>query len=213
MMCKLPTRCTSRICCIVAAAFAVLIGTLSDQHAAYAQGNDDDYVDVSLTLEVPYTLNGIIGHDVKIVVENKGSRPAYDVEVVVEIESPEKSHFRGQNQPPVGSVLYGNDVSWDEQDVGRSFRWIIPEVAGLKRAEFTGQVVHRVNMTDEYSPPAPVYDNRLYVHAFSGRVTTSSFESNLRKENNTSRVWSYRSDDGTLMKDTTKYGAIIPSMY
>ena len=51
-MCKLPTPCKIQICCIVAAIFTALTGTLSSQHAAYAQGSENEYVDVSLTLEI-----------------------------------------------------------------------------------------------------------------------------------------------------------------
>ena len=191
---KSSTRCTLQICCIVAAVSAALIVTLSDQHVAYSQGGDDDYVDVSLTLEIP-NVDAKFVHSIDIVVENKGDRPAYDVEVVLEVESPEKSHFRNGSQPPVGTVLFGDDVPWDDQGAGRSLRWIIPELGGKQREVFNTGVTHKV--PSGATPPPPLFDNETYVHAFSGRVTTSSFESNLHKGNNTSRVWSYEYDEST----------------
>ncbi len=190
-MCKMPLRCNLRICCAIAAVFAALAGAIFNEHVAYAQGGDNDYVDVVLTLEVPRSSSGLIRHQVKIILENKGARPAYDVEVIVAVESPENSHFpQHVTTPPVGSLVLGNDVPWDEQGVGRSLRWTVPVLAAQQREEFTATVAHKVTM-GPLSPPAPVYDNTLFVHRYYGVVTTSSFESSLHKENNTSRVWSY----------------------
>ena len=170
------TRCKLQICCIVAAIFTALAGTLSSEHAAYAQGSENDYVDVGLTLEIPNT-NGVPRP--KIVVVNNGSRTAYDVVVVVDLVFPEKSHFSGFTGQvvPVGSVSYENNE--------RSLRWTIPALGGLQREEFNvGTTVERTT--------APSFDNIFYVHEFYGEVTTSSFESSLHEGNNTSRVWSYK---------------------
>ena len=84
-MCKLPIPCKIQICCIVAAIFTALTGALSSQHAAYAQGSNNDYVDVGLTLEVPESRSSI---DLNLIVVNNGTRAAYDVEVVVTFVSP-----------------------------------------------------------------------------------------------------------------------------
>ena len=103
-MCKLPIPCKLQICCIVAAIFIALTGALFNQHAAYAQGSENDYVDVSLTLEIPDTNSN---PRPTIIVVNNGSRTAYDVVVVVDLVSPEKSHFGSfqTQKTPVGSVV------------------------------------------------------------------------------------------------------------
>ena len=67
-----------------------------------------------------------------------------------------------------------------------SLHWTIPALGGLQREEVTALVTHKTN-----SPYTPVYDNEFDPHELFGRVTTSSFESDLHKGNNTSRVWSY----------------------
>ena len=175
-MCKLPTQCRIQIWCIVAAVFAALSGTLSDQHAAYAQGTDNDYVDVGLTLEVPQNIDLIP----RIIVVNNGSRTAYDVEAVVSIESPASSYFSDS----IAGPLSIGSVSLESGERPRSLRLSIPALEGGKRAE------HQVYVT--YSTgTAPIFDNNRVSHEFLGRVTTSSFESDHHKGDNTSRVWSY----------------------
>ena len=188
MMCKFPTRCRVQICFIVAAVFAALAGTLTDQHAAYAQGGDNDYVDVGLTLEVPPHKSQGTSHVLSIVVVNQGARTAYDVEVVVSIESPALSHFDDEpanvlSQSGGVAVLPIGSLSLESND--RSLRWSIPALKGGQRVEYL------VGVTFE-TATAPTFDNSRSPHEFLGRVTTSSFEGDLHKGNNTSRVWSYR---------------------
>ena len=139
----------------------------------HAQGNDNDYVDVGVTLEVPHHIDLYSN----IIVVNRGSRTAYDVEVVVGIESPGSSYFRDtQVNPPIGgSYLASNG----------SLLWSIPALEGGRREEY------RVNVVNASGDP--VFDNSRHPHEFFGRVTTSSFESGLHQGNNTSRVWSYAS--------------------
>ena len=172
----------------IAAVIALLTGAFFDEHVAYAQGGEDDYVDVGLTLEVlelPRTDErgtpvppGLINHDVRVIVVNNGSRTAYDVEVVMDVEHPQ------ENSPfvevlnvrvPVGRVSLENN--------GRTLRWTIPALGGLQREEFLAEVIHR--------DPNGLFDNSEYVHEVFGKVTTSSHESSLHKGNNTARVWSY----------------------
>ncbi len=154
-----------------------LSGAIFAPDPIHAQESNNDYVDLGLTLEVP---NTIVGVDPKIIVVNNGTRTAYDVEIVVKVVSPQKSHFTfpdAQLQVPVGSLSSENN--------GRTLRWTIPELGGLQREELT------VDTTIERTA-APAFDNNLFVHEFYGEVTTSSFESDLHEGNNTSRVWSYR---------------------
>ncbi len=180
-MCKLPTPCKLQICCIVAAIFTALTGALSSQPAAHAQGADDDYVDIGLTLE---TIAYIGDPKPTIIVVNNGSRTAYDVVVVVDLVSPEKSHFNLNFQAyvaPVGSVsLESND---------RSLRWTIPALRGRQREVLTVDTNTRAT--------SPSFDNSRYVHEFYGEVTTSSFESSIHEGNNTSRIWTYRYETGS----------------
>ena len=51
-------KCRIRLIAI-AAVLAALTGTFFGEHVAYAQGGEDDYVDVGLTLEVPLDFSGI----------------------------------------------------------------------------------------------------------------------------------------------------------
>ena len=142
-------------------------------HTAHAQGDEDDYVDVALTLETPDTEPG---RELTVIVMNLGSRTAYDVEVVVNIVFPENlSFFRFPPDVPIGTASLENG--------GHSFRWTIPELLGLQRVAITELV------TDRFSGP-PALDAREYPHEFYGEVTTASFESEHRGGNNTDRVWS-----------------------
>ena len=170
--------------------FAVLAGAISDQHAAHAQGTDNDYVDVGVNLEVPISsINS--GYKLQIVVVNNGARTAYDVEVVVSVESPTLSHFLDEpvEKPGTPEISYPPIGSASLESNERSLRWSIPALEGGRRLEYFVGVIHR-------SVTAPTFDNRRIPHEFLGRVTTSSFESDLHKEDNTSRTWSYRVNEG-----------------
>ena len=158
--------------CLIAiiAVFAALTGALSVQHSAYAQEVDNDYVDVGVSLEVPRH----ISHQVRIVVVNQGARSAHDVVVVVRVKSPALSHFTDGLLQPAMSL---------ENDK-RSLRWSIPKLEGLQRVEHLVGIGH-------VSGSGVIFDNSRIVHEFYGEVTTSSFESDRQKGNNTSRVWSY----------------------
>ena len=177
-MCKTTIPCNFQICCTIAAIFVALTGALSDQHAAHAQGSNEDYVDVGVTLEV-LRHQGTDTPKLNVIAVNNGSRTAHDVEVVVDVVSPEDSSFFELENPivPVGRLSQG--------DSKYSIRWSIPELGELQREVLEVKVRVRV-------PEGPVqFDNSRYPHELLGRVTTSSFESDIHKGNNTSRVWSY----------------------
>ena len=160
--------------------FAALTGAFFDQNVAHAQAGDNDYVDVGLILGVPDHVHIAGHHDLNIIVVNHGSRTAYDVEVVVDIVYPEdSSHFRRTPTVPVGNATVENNE--------RTLRWSIPSLGELQRAEVTADV------TNIFSGSGlPNFDYADHPHEHFGKVTTSSFESELHKENNTARVWSYR---------------------
>ena len=146
---------------------------------AHAQGDAHDYVDIGLILEFPDTVVGNLYHDLDIIVVNQGSRTAYDVEVAATVEYPVgTSHFREKPEVPVGSASLDAD--------GYTLSWSIPELGGLQREQVTAEIRHRQTTTGE-TP----FDNRSHPHEVHGTVTTSSFESDLHKGNNASRVWSY----------------------
>ena len=157
---------------------AVAVGfAFFDAGSSHAQGDDNDHVDVALILEFPETVVGGTIHHLNVIVVNHGSRNAYDVEVEVDVVYPEdNSRFQALIVPVQGVSLGSN---------GRTLRWTIPELGGLQREEFAARVTYKSNS-------APTFDNSLHPHEVFGEVTTSSFESDLHKGNNTSRVWSYR---------------------
>ena len=154
-------------------------GLVAVPSSTYAQGGDNDYVDVAVMLEVPDTITASVSHDLNIIVVNRGARTAYDVEVVVKVVSPEESMFRTESQPRATRRI----VSLEND--GRTLRWSIPALGGLQREEVAAKVTHSIT-----GPPTP-YDNTNLPHELSGEVTTSSFESDLHQENNTDRVWTY----------------------
>lgn len=157
-----------------------LAGTLVNDPIVYAQGDDNGYVDVGLTLEIPNHVGDGARHDLNIAVVNHGSRTAYDVELVVEIEYPDdSSHFDVAPAVPVGNAWLDSTE--------RTLTWSIPALGGLQREEVTAKVTHRNTVTSAGS----LFDYRAYPHEHFGRVSTSSFESNLHEGNNTARVWSY----------------------
>ena len=145
------------------------------ERVALAQGGENDHVDVALRLEYSNPGNTPTGRYVKVIVMNHGARTSYDVKVVVDIEYPEdSSHWTALPQVPVGSA------SLEDDDY--SFRWTIPVLKGLHREEVTVRV-------KSFGLAPNAFDRELYPHEFFGEVTTASFESDLRKENNTDRIW------------------------
>ena len=169
---------------------AALAGAFLDQPVAYAQGEDVGYVDVGIFLEVPDDVQAIGSHELNIIVVNRGPRAAYDVVVVVDVVSPDKSRMGSLGLPP--KVPLGS-ASLD----GTALRWTIPELGRLQREEVTAQVTHRVT-----SPPSAAFDNTAYPHEFFGAVATASYDNNLR--NNTARVWSYDYSATAGGNDTTR---------
>ena len=170
-----------RICSsLVIVAFAALLVGLLDRPAAHAQEDDRDFVDVGLTLEVPDDTATTL-HFIEVIVVNNGTRTAYDVEVTVDVESPEDSRFtitdlRGDVIAPVGQMSVD----------GTSVVWTIPELGPLQREVLTPLVQH------EKSSGADTFDNSSDPHEIFGTVTTASFESDRHKGNNTARVWSFK---------------------
>ena len=172
----------------IAIVFAVLTGSVFGEHVVYAQRGDNGYVDVGLILEVPDQDVDNRDRGLNIIVVNHGSRTAYDVEVVVNIVYPEaSSYFLAPGdyhlinpilEVPVGSVSQEGDRY--------SLKWSIPAIGGLQREALEVRVIHAALTRDTVK-----FDNKLYPHEHYGKVTTSSFESNLHKGNNTARVWSY----------------------
>ena len=173
---------------VLAAAFA-----LSAPAQAQAQGadGDNDYVDVELILEVPRQDVSNRDRGLNIIVVNHGSTTAYDVEVVVNIAFPEGSSYFlapgdydivGRDlKVPIGRVFQGDDIY--------SLKWSIPALGRLQRETLSVRVIHEALTRDIVK-----FDKTQYPHEHYGKVTTSSFESNLHKENNEARVWAYTYD-------------------
>ncbi len=173
----------------VIAVFAVLAGAFRDGPVAHAHhGEDRDYVDVSLTLEVPEDPQSSGTHEVHIIVVNHGTRTAYDVVVEVDVETLKPL---GQTESQIQSLftLEGIGTRAVRVPVGRisvdgtSFRWTIPELRGMQRVVVIPRVRHFGG--------SGVYNNRLKVHKISGTVSTASFQSDTHKENDSSQVWTY----------------------
>ena len=158
----------------VAVVFAAFAAASLGEPVAHAQGDDNDYVDVALTLDAPDAGSGQRSYVLNIIVENHGARTAYDVEVAVNVAYPENGSYLQDVEASVGSAARD----------GRGLRWAIPELGGLQRAEIVTRVSHN-------STSAPIFNNTSYSHEVFGDVTTSSFESNRHKGNNTDRIWSY----------------------
>ena len=167
----------------LACACAVCAGLAAsslNEPVAYAQGDDCCYVDVALTLEVPKDRNTRRAFDLQVSVVNHGSRTAYDVEVELDLVFPEVDETEPEKASHFERLTVGNDVSVENN--GRTFRWTIPAIKGPGQEEINVEVVH--TQTGDF-------DNAAYPHEVAGTVTTSSFESDLHKENNTARVWGY----------------------
>ncbi len=144
----------------------------------HAQGEDNGHVDVGLILEVPDTISVTHFHNLNIIVVNQGSKTAYDVEVVVSVTYPvDTSGFRESPAVPVGSASLDTD--------GCTLSWSIPELGGLQREEVAAEVRHARSIG------GTPFDNTVHPHKFVGRVTTTSFESDLHRENNETQAWSY----------------------
>ena len=155
----------------MAAAFAPGPGTVM------AQGGDEEYVDVGIFLEVQdYVTAGAV-HQLDVVVVNNGTRAAYDVEVVLDVEYPEASHF----QLPAAKGLPGSLPVGNATLDGTGLRWTIPALGGLQREKFVARVWHR--------PSSRNLDNSDYPHELSRVVTAASYDINL--SNNKARVWAY----------------------
>ena len=163
---------------MVTVLLAVVVGlAIFGAGSAQAQGGDNDHVDVAVILEYPDRSGSF--RNINIIVMNHGARTAYDVEVVVHIVYPEDtSYFSSVLEAPLGSVSLEND--------GYSYRWSIPELGGLQREMIEGKRIIAAD-TDQG------FDNSGYPHELVGEVTTSSFESDLHKENNTDRIWFHTS--------------------
>ena len=125
-------------------------------------------------------------------VMNYGSRTAYDVEAVVDIVYPENSSFFRLPDVPIGSVSLEND--------GYKLRWTIPEIEGLERVETVIVRIHPETFT------GVIFDKSLDPHEYFGQVSTASFESDFRKENNTDRIWAVPNDsDGGTDRAMSDY--------
>ncbi len=181
---------SNRVLLIIAFAVAALCLAVTvafpGGRVARAQWDDNGYVDVGLILEAPaHTADSSAKVELEVIVVNHGSRTAYDVEVLVRVENPTLSHFSdldlvGYREPPVGSVSLDSDQ--------RTLRWLIPALGGVQREGFTAWVTNR----DESSDAPVQFNHSLIPHEYFGEVTTSSFESELHKGNNTDRVWQYK---------------------
>ncbi|MCY4555047.1 MAG: fibronectin type III domain-containing protein [Chloroflexi bacterium] len=164
---------------VIAVVLAALSAAFLGEPVAYAQGEDSDYVDVELILEVPEDIQAGLSHELNIIVVNNGSRTAYDVEVVVTVVYPEdSSRFLFPPRVPVGVASLENN--------GYSLRWSIPALAGLQREEITANIYNEIL---EGHMVGTIFDNSSIPHAHSGEVTTASFDSN--PGNNTDRSWAY----------------------
>ncbi len=173
----------------IIAVFAALTGAFFDEHVAYAQGVDKDYVDVAVILQMSNHSSG--GYrDVDVIVVNNGHRTAYDVEVVVSTEDPEADATALGDfavdaiahpfyRVPVGSAIASL------QNGRRTFQWSIPALKGGQKVEYQAKVNQRKLLS-----PAE-FDERRRPFEHFARVTTSSHDSN--PANNTSRIWSFNS--------------------
>ena len=160
----------------IGAVLATLAAAFLGEPVAYAQGEEGGYADVGLILEAPEDPTAGGTHDLNVIVVNKGTRTAYDVEVVVDVEYPAKSLFHPDEVP--GMVRQVGTVS----SVDGTLHWAIPALWGGQREELNAQVTHKRSN--------PAFENTDYTHELSGKVTTASYDSDL--SNNTARIWTYK---------------------
>ena len=175
--------------CLLTLAAVIMLHPATVQ--AQGPAGENDHVDVALTLEIPVT--GRTNRDVDIIVANNGSRTAYDVEVLVDIVYPANSSFwpKLALKVPVGTAVLEGTLTpgsvGTRDGGGYTFRWNIPELGGLEHAR------HRIRtQTLNYpvgDPSNEIFNTKKDPHEIFGKVTTSSFESELHKGNNTYRVW------------------------
>ena len=173
----------------IAVVLAALSGAFFDEGVAHTQGEERDYVDVGLILEIP-DMDYFGGRYLNVIVVNHGSRTAYDVKVEVRIENPKDSiYFKvDQSSVSVGTVSLSED--------GYSFFWTIPALGGRQRVETghdgrTPLSYHLEVDTEGTNPSNIMFNEKLTPHEHFATVTTASFESDLHKSNNTARAWSH----------------------
>ena len=176
---------------ILALAALVAVFALAPPGEVAAQADDNDYVDVAVMLEHPSSSGFTTA---KTTVMNHGARTAYDVEVVVHIVYPaDTSYFSETSAVQVGSVSLEDTppagTRGADNGGGYSLRWTIPELGGLERVALESAVIVSTVVDTTQTPAVQIADKRKYPHELFGEVTTSSFESDLRKENNTDRIW------------------------
>ena len=175
--------------------------------SAPAQEDGCDCVDVALTMEylgATWTdpRNGIrrIGtsgsnRKMDVTVMNLGTRTAYDVEVVVDIVKPENSLWFQVPSVPIGritsmGVATPAGTTSASAGGGYSIHWLIPELPGQASAKFEASA--RVYDADISKNPSVQTVNVSHDSMeFFGKVTTSSFERDDRKGNNSQRIWAH----------------------
>ena len=164
------------------AVLAALVGAFRDGAIASIQEMDNDHVDVGVVLEGRDQVSASLSQFVHIVVVNNGSRAAYDVNVLVDVVRPDKSHIIEVPDVPVGDASLERNPEGMTDDT--RLRWTIPVLGGLQREVISITVRHK---TPENVMPA--YNNVLSVHEYAAEVTTASFDSYT--DNNTYRMWNY----------------------
>ncbi|MDE0369817.1 MAG: fibronectin type III domain-containing protein [bacterium] len=175
--------------CLLTLAAAMVLHPATVQ--AQGPAGENDYVDVAVTLEFNEE-NGGGDREVFVIVMNHGSRTAYDVEVVVDIVYPANSSYWRPNWVDVSVGTWALEGTLTPGSVGTSqgggytFRWNIPELGGLERER--GRLRIR-NSDNPVGDPNLIFDKSLDLHEIFGEVTTSSFESEIHKGNNTDRFW------------------------
>ena len=193
----------------IAVVLAALSGAFFDEGVAYTQGEERDYVDVGLILEIPDTVSPSRRY-LNVVVTNHGSRTAYDVTVVGRIVSPKDSIYFTvrQSSVSVGTVSFSED--------GYSFFWTIPALGGKQRVQTghdgrTQRSYHLSVRSAGTNPDGIMFDKKLTPYEVFATVTTASFESDLHKSNNTARAWSHNNSNNTddFRQAWTSYSANV----
>ena len=137
------------------------------------------------------------------------------MEVVVDIVYPENSLWFSPLDVPIGSASTERatpaGTNSADNNGGYSLRWTIPELPGLAYAE----VEASANVWDSDTTMTPselTVDVSLDPIEFFGEVTTSSFEDDARKGNNTDRVWVAVSSSSTKSSYRVKPAYLIDSV-